>query len=93
MAQRGKTWTARLSLGEAGRPTFSLPTCRTEHEANARLEVLADLAGRLLAAGQIVLGMPLLEQAAACEGTALRDVRLAIDRLCRGEARLRYRNR
>ncbi|WP_438022648.1 hypothetical protein [Sorangium sp. So ce233] len=70
-----------------------MPTCRTEHEANARLEVLADLAGRLLAAGQIVLGMPLLEQAAAREGTALRDVRLAIDQLCRGEARLRYRNR
>ncbi|KYF63848.1 DNA integration/recombination/inversion protein [Sorangium cellulosum] len=66
-----------------------MPTCRTEHEANARLEVLADLAGRLLAAGQIVLGMPLLEQAAAREGTALRDVRLAIDQLCRGEARLR----
>ncbi|AUX39930.1 uncharacterized protein SOCE26_013250 [Sorangium cellulosum] len=86
---RGKTWTARLSLGKAGRPTFSLPTCRTEHEANARLEVLADLAGRLLAAGQIVLGMPLLEQAAAREGNALRDVRLAIDQLCRGEARAR----
>ncbi|WP_437298910.1 tyrosine-type recombinase/integrase [Sorangium sp. So ce426] len=86
---RGKTWTARLSLGEAGRPTFSLPTCRTEQEANARLEVLSELAGRLLAAGQIVLGLPLLEQAAAREGTALRDVRLAIDHLCRGEARAR----
>ncbi|WP_437979242.1 tyrosine-type recombinase/integrase [Sorangium sp. So ce295] len=86
---RGKTWTARLSLGEAGRPTFSLPTCRTEHEANARLEVLADLAGRLLAAGQIVLGIPLLEHAAAREGSALRDVRLAIDQLCKGEARAR----
>ncbi|WP_438016238.1 hypothetical protein WMF18_36150 [Sorangium sp. So ce315] len=59
---RGKTWTARLSLGEAGRRTFSLPTCRTEHEANARLEVLAELSGRLIAAGQVVLGVPLLEQ-------------------------------
>ncbi|WP_437740888.1 site-specific integrase [Sorangium sp. So ce1504] len=86
---RGKMWTARLSLGEAGRPTFKLPTCRTEQEANARLEVLSDLAGRLLAAGQIVLGMPLLEHAAAREGSALRDVRLAIDQLCRGEARAR----
>ncbi|WP_148313360.1 tyrosine-type recombinase/integrase [Sorangium cellulosum] len=86
---RGKTWTARLSLGEAGRPTFSLPTCRTEQEANARLEVLADLAGRLLAAGQIVLGLPLLEQAAAREGRALHDVRLAIEQLCKGEARAR----
>ncbi|MGK3962047.1 tyrosine-type recombinase/integrase [Sorangium sp. So ce118] len=86
---RRKTWTARLSLGDAGRATFSLPTCRTEHEANARLEVLAGLAGRLLAAGQIVLGLPLLEQAAAREGIALRDVRLAIDQLCRGEARPR----
>ncbi|WP_441290258.1 tyrosine-type recombinase/integrase [Sorangium sp. KYC3313] len=86
---RGKTWTARLSLGEAGRSTFSLPTCRTEQEANARLEVLADLAGRLLAAGQIVLGLPLLERAAAREGSALRDVRLAIEQLCRGEARAR----
>ncbi|WP_437632411.1 tyrosine-type recombinase/integrase [Sorangium sp. So ce854] len=86
---RGKTWTARLSLGETGRRTFSLPTCRTEHEANARLEVLAELAGRLIAAGQVVLGVPLLEQAAAREGNALRDVRLAIDHLCRGEARAR----
>ncbi|WP_437276069.1 tyrosine-type recombinase/integrase [Sorangium sp. So ce375] len=86
---RRNTWTARLSLGEAGRRTFSLPTCRTEHEANARLEVLADLAGHLLAAGQIVLGLPLLEQAAAREGNALRDVRLAVDQLCRGEARAR----
>ncbi|XXY44986.1 tyrosine-type recombinase/integrase [Sorangium sp. So ce269] len=86
---RGKTWTARLSLGEAGRPTFALPTCRTEQEANARLQVLSELAGRLLAAGQIVLGVPLLEQAAAREGNALRDVRLAIDHLCKGEARAR----
>ncbi|XXY13487.1 tyrosine-type recombinase/integrase [Sorangium sp. So ce216] len=86
---RGKTWTARLSLGEAGRCTFSLPTCRTEQEANARLQVLAELAGRLLAAGQIVIGVPLLEQAASREGTALRDVRLAIDQLCKGEARPR----
>ncbi|XXX73319.1 tyrosine-type recombinase/integrase [Sorangium sp. So ce134] len=86
---RGKTWTARLSLGEAGRRTFSLPTCRTEQEANARLEALAELAGRLLAAGQIVLGLPLLEQAAAREGSAFRDVRLAIDQLCKGEARAR----
>ncbi|WP_437875267.1 tyrosine-type recombinase/integrase [Sorangium sp. So ce513] len=86
---RGKMWTARLSLGETGRRTFSLPTCRTEHEANARLEVLAELAGRLIAAGQVVLGVPLLEQAAAREGNALRDVRLAIDHLCRGEARAR----
>ncbi|WP_437665490.1 tyrosine-type recombinase/integrase [Sorangium sp. So ce1182] len=86
---RGKAWTARLSLGEAGRPTFTLPTCRTEQEANARLQVLSELAGRLLAAGQIVLGLPLLEQAAAREGNALRDVRLAIDQLCKGEARAR----
>ncbi|WP_437957633.1 hypothetical protein WME76_41015 [Sorangium sp. So ce119] len=86
---RGKTWTARLSLGRAGRRTFSLPACRTEHEANARREVLAELAGRLIAAGQVVLGVPLLEQAAAREGNALRDVRLAIDHLCRGEARAR----
>ncbi|WP_437303928.1 tyrosine-type recombinase/integrase [Sorangium sp. So ce388] len=86
---RGKTWTARLSLGEAGRPTFNLPTCRTEQEANARLQVLSELAGRLLATGQIVLGLPLLEQASAREGNALRDVRLAIDQLCKGEARAR----
>ncbi|WP_437323586.1 tyrosine-type recombinase/integrase [Sorangium sp. So ce381] len=86
---RRNTWTARLSLGEAGRRTFSLPTCRTEHDANARLEVLADLSRHLLAAGQIVLGLPLLEQAAAREGSALRDVRLAINHLCRGEARAR----
>ncbi|AUX38785.1 uncharacterized protein SOCE26_001630 [Sorangium cellulosum] len=43
----------------------------------------------MLAAGQIVVGVPLLEQAAAREGTALRDVRLAIDQLCKGEARPR----
>ncbi|WP_434044048.1 MULTISPECIES: tyrosine-type recombinase/integrase [Sorangium] len=86
---RGKTWTARLSLGEAGRPTFNLPSCRTEQEANARLQVLSELAGSLLAAGQIVLGLPLLEQAAAREGNALRDVRLAIDQLCKGQARAR----
>ncbi|WP_437720976.1 tyrosine-type recombinase/integrase [Sorangium sp. So ce861] len=86
---RRNTWTARLSLGEAGRRTFSLPTCRTEQEANARLEVLADLSRRLLVAGQIVLGLPLLEQVAAREGSALRDVRLAIEQLCKGEARPR----
>ncbi|WP_437323559.1 hypothetical protein [Sorangium sp. So ce381] len=38
---------------------------------------------------RIVLGLPLLEQAAAREGSALRDVRLAINHLCRGEARAR----
>ncbi|WP_437623841.1 tyrosine-type recombinase/integrase [Sorangium sp. So ce1151] len=86
---RGITWTARLSLGEAGRPTFTLPTCRTEQEANARLQVLSELAGHLIAAGQVVLGLPLLEQAAAREGNALRHVRLAIEQLCRGEARAR----
>ncbi|WP_437829838.1 hypothetical protein [Sorangium sp. So ce1153] len=50
---------------------------------------MADLSRHLLAAGQVVLGLPLLEQAAAREGSALRDVRLAIDHLCRGEARAR----
>ena len=51
--------------------------------------VLSELAGRRLAAGQIVLGVPLLEQAAAREGNALRHVRVAIDQLCKGEARAR----
>ncbi|WP_437933836.1 tyrosine-type recombinase/integrase [Sorangium sp. So ce341] len=51
--------------------------------------MLADLSRHLLAAGQIVLGLPLLEQAAAREGSALRDVRIAINHLCRGEARAR----
>ncbi|WP_437895189.1 hypothetical protein [Sorangium sp. So ce124] len=36
-----------------------------------------------------MLRLPLLEQAAAREGSALRDVRLAINHLCRGEARAR----
>ncbi len=49
------------------------PRCRTEHEANARLEMLADLAGRLLAAGQIELGMPLLEQAARDKQVPVQD--------------------
>jgi len=86
---RGSTWTARLSLGEAGRVTLRLPTCRTEAEAETRRAVLVDLARRLLAAGQIVLGQPLLERAAAREGRALRDVTEAIDVLCRGDYRAR----
>ncbi|WP_437636863.1 hypothetical protein [Sorangium sp. So ce854] len=58
----------------------------TDTSANARLEVSAYLSRRLLAAGQIVLGLPPLEQAAAREGSALRDVRLAIEQLCEGQA-------
>jgi len=80
---------ARLSLGEAGRRTIALPTCRTEKEAEARRVLLAELGAKLVTAGKVILGFPLLERAGARDGKALEDVKAAIDALCRGEARQR----
>ncbi|MCC6556018.1 MAG: tyrosine-type recombinase/integrase, partial [Polyangiaceae bacterium] len=75
----------RLSLPGVGRRAFALPGRWTEATARSRLDLLSDLADRLAAARQIVVGLPLLERAAVSEGQILAGVRNAIDLLCRGE--------
>ena len=86
---RGNIWEARFSIEGIGRPTFKLPTCRSEEEAKKRCDLLAELVARLLAAGQIVLGLPLLRRAGTRDGRALKDVIDAIDLICKhgGHAR------
>lgn len=82
--RRGKA-EVRLSLGPLGRKNFSLPTCTTASKAEERRVLLAELAGKLLAANRIERGLPLLEQAARAEGRELTLVRGAIDLMCKGE--------
>jgi integrase len=75
----------RLSLGDGRRKTFQLPTCKTKAEAEKRRALLAELAAKLRAAGRIDMGLPLLERAAAREGTALADVVRGVEAMCKGE--------
>jgi len=82
--RRGKA-EVRLSLGSLGRKNFSLPTCNTDRKAEERRILLAELAGKLLAANRIERGYPLLEQAAKAEGRALLQIRGAVDLMCNGE--------
>jgi hypothetical protein len=86
---RGGRAFMRLSLGRMGRRTIALPSAATEAQAVARAAVVAKLARRLLAAGQIELGLPLLERAASRDGKALEAVVAAVETLCKGEARAR----
>lgn len=79
----------RLSLGPLGRKTFQLPTCKTEPQAEKRRALLSELAEKLLAAGRIELGFPLLERAAQREGTALADVVRAVDAIANGDVVVR----
>lgn len=85
---RGKTWTARLSLGEAVDPRSACRRAGPSTTATRAWRCWTTSTGAC-SSRQIALGMPLLEQAAAREGSARRDGRLAIDQLCRGEARRR----
>jgi integrase len=75
----------RLSLGELGRKTFLLPTCKTDAHAEQRRELLADLAKRLDAAGRLRLGLPLLESIAAREGRDLANAVRAATMMANGE--------
>ncbi len=55
--------TARITLGTK-RPTFPLPTCATDDEANARATLLAELADKLTRAEQLEHAPLLLRKAA-----------------------------
>lgn len=75
----------RLSLGELGRKTFALPTCKTEKQAEERCALLATLADKLIAAGRVEKGLLLLVRAAERDGVALEQVVRAVDAVARGE--------
>ena len=81
---RGGRWLARVTLGPNDRPSFPLPSCKTEEAARERLAVLVDIATRLRAAGHIEVARPLLERAAERNGRALADVLEAVERICEG---------
>jgi hypothetical protein len=76
---------SRITLGPKDRPAFALPTCRTDEEARARRDILADLADKLRASGQIDLAPEFLKRAGEREGKALDDVCKAVERLCAGQ--------
>lgn len=84
--RRGKA-RLRLSLGSFGRRMLTLPTCRTQPEAEERRVLLVGLADKLVASGQAAIGFPLLQNAAKRTGAALGAVVQAIERLANGEAR------
>ena len=81
--RRGK-WEARVTLGPKSRPSFSLPTCRTEEEAVARGQVLADLAQKLKRAGQAGVAPQFLQRAAEEDGKGLERIVEAVGHLCSG---------
>ncbi len=84
--RRGKA-RLRLSLGSFGRRMLTLATCTTKAKAEERRALLVRLADRLVASGQVVLGFPLLEAAAARDGRALEAVETAIERVANGDTR------
>ncbi len=81
--RRRESWEVRLSL-PGGRRPFRLPGRWAEADAQRRRELLCELADRLVAAGQLAVGLPLLERAAVTEGGILAGVQKAIDLLCQG---------
>lgn len=81
---RNGKWFARVTLGDA-RPSYELPTCKTEEAATARARVLAELASKLTKAGQLDIAPKLLERAASRDGKALAEVLRVAEQLCSGE--------
>ncbi len=79
----------KLSLGVLGRRTLALPTCKTPEEAERRCSVLAELAGKLNAAGQMEVGFAVLERAASAEGRDLDAAVKLVDALVKGDAVVR----
>ena len=61
------SWYARVTLDKGKRRSFVLPTCKTEEEAKARLDVLAELAAKLRSAGLVEIAPDILERAAAAK--------------------------
>ncbi|MFW6087882.1 MAG: tyrosine-type recombinase/integrase, partial [Myxococcota bacterium] len=82
---RNGKWEARVTVGPSKRPSFQLPTCRSEEAAQERANLLAELAQRLRKAGHEDLAPQFLERAAARDGQGLEDVVAAVGRLCAGE--------
>src|SRR5690349_2856229 len=85
---RGR-WYARMTIVKGARSTLPLPLCSTEHQAEARLAVLADFAARLRTAGVPPGSIKTFLEAAgaAAEGKALDKVCNTVDVVCKGDAR------
>ncbi|MFO0593584.1 MAG: tyrosine-type recombinase/integrase [Polyangiaceae bacterium] len=84
---RGGKADLRLSLGETlGRKTFALPTCKTAAQAETRRAFVSELADRLIAAGRIEIGLPLIEKAAKAEGKILTQIKYSVEHICKGES-------
>ncbi len=86
--RKGDHFHARISLAKGSRPSFTLPTCADEPAADVRAQLLAGLAGRLLAArvdcnGAKSDGRKLLAWAAQREGDALEAVLAAAETVCK----------
>ena len=66
---RGR-WYARVRLRPNVRPNIALPTCGTQEQAEARRDILNELAAKLRAAEQVPLDVArgLVERAAQREG-------------------------
>jgi integrase len=78
---------ARITIKGKKRETFLLLSCRTEAEAQARCQLLAELAQRFRRAGVIETrdARELLKTAAACAPAMLAGVRQVAGELCGGE--------
>lgn len=75
-------WYARVALGPGLRPSIPLTTCATEEHARARLAILAELARKLRAAGQVADARKILESAGARDGKDLAHVLAFVEALC-----------
>ncbi len=83
---RNGLWYARVTLDGNLRPNLPLPTCKSEAEALARRDVLADIAKRLRDAGRLDIANDLLEAAASRRGNALAEVLSEADLVCSGDS-------
>lgn len=87
VVQRSGRMHVRLSLGALGRRMFVLPEGTTEAAAEKRRSIMAEMAGGLLAKGQIGAGLPLLERAAeATDERTLHAIVTLAKKVARGEA-------
>lgn len=83
---RNGKWHARVTLRGDERPSYELPTCTGEEVARARAKLLADLAARLVKAGQLDFAPTILGRAASAEdGEALKNVVALVAAVCAGE--------
>jgi integrase len=82
--QQGERWYAQVTLDAGERPKFPLPTCASKEAADARKDLLADLARKLRGAKVTAKSARelLTDAGAAAEGKALDRVLRTIDAFC-----------